>query len=603
MSDTDLDKKPEAEGDVARTAVESPSAAVDAAGAAADAQGTTSETSAPADEAQAPPASASNPDASASGSAAGGEASATTSLAASTTADGAATEEGAATAEPPPGIQVRLYGQTDVGLVREHNEDNFVVVDLSTKVRGLDERLTRHEIGPRGSIFAVCDGMGGAAAGEVASQMAVDTLHDLMLAGDVPESRDHFARRLVYAIEEAGSRIFSAAKMDRSRRGMGTTSTVAGIVDKILFVGQIGDSRAYALRGGKDFALITKDQSLVNQLIEAGQLTEEEAEAFEHSNIILQALGTAEQVTVDLTFLELKRGDRLMLCSDGLSGLVHGEMIKDVLATVSDPRACCATLIEMARAGGGHDNITVIVIDFDGADLALPTDGSRVAYQQYPLPEIADAKASLPPREPGMKAGAQKPGSDVKHSLRPAGARSEDDATAPLASGRPWTLAIVVLVVLLVVAIGYVVLRGGDASAETSDAADTEGSAVPPAASAGPVPPPEPEAAPAPVPEAVPMPEPAPAPVPEVAPTLGPTPEAAQAAPQPAPAAAGSAAVPLGRVTPTRAPGEAPTAAAAPRAPTSETPSAAPPALMAPEEGPTAEAPAPPPAVEPPAAP
>ena len=325
-------------------------------------------------------------------------------------------------ADVPSGIHVRLYGQTDVGLVREHNEDNFLVVDLSTSVRGLDDRMLRHALGPRGSMFAVCDGMGGAAAGEIASQMAVDTLHDIMLAGGVPESRDHFALRLVHAIEEAGSRIFSSAKMDRTRRGMGTTSTVAGVVDKVLFVGQIGDSRAYALRGGKDFALITKDQSLVNQLIEAGQLTEEEAEAFEHSNIILQALGTAEQVTVDLTFLELKRGDRLMLCSDGLSGLVHGEMIKDVLATVPDPRACCATLIEMARAGGGHDNITVIVIDFDGSDLAPPDEGSRVAYQQYPLPDIADPRASFPPREPGMKLGAAKPGSDVK-SMRPPAAR------------------------------------------------------------------------------------------------------------------------------------------------------------------------------------
>jgi len=387
--------------------------------------------------------------------------------------------------EDKPGIHVHLYGQTDVGLVREHNEDNFLLVDLTTSVRGVDERLLRHTIGPRGSLLVVCDGMGGAAAGEIASQMAVDTLHDIMTTGGPPENRDHFARRLVHAVEEAGSRIFSSAKMDRTRRGMGTTSTVAGVVDKILFVGQVGDSRAYALRGGKDFALITKDQSLVNQLIEAGQLTEEEAEAFEHSNIILQALGTAEQVTVDLTFLELKRGDRVMLCSDGLSGLVHGEMIKDVLATVADPRACCATLIEMARAGGGHDNITVIVADFHGADLALPDDGSRPAYQQYPLPESFDPRTSFPPRETGMKSGGPKPGSDVKsdpYGRRHAGSGAEREGSNLLM----WIG--VVLVLAVVAAIGYAMFGGGAGAVDSSgDTPDSLQPVTTPAAPATPV--------------------------------------------------------------------------------------------------------------------
>ena len=368
-----------------------------------------------------------------------------------------------------PGIHVHLYGQTDVGLVREHNEDNFLLVDLSTNVRGVDERLLKHKIGPRGSLFVVCDGMGGAAAGEVASQMAVDTLHDIMTTGGAPESRDDFARRLVSAVEEAGSRIFSAAKMDRTRRGMGTTSTVVGVVDKILFVGQVGDSRAYALRGGKDFALITKDQSLVNQLIEAGQLTEEEAEAFEHSNIILQALGTAEQVTVDLTFLELKRGDRVMVCSDGLSGLVHGEMIKDVLATVADPRACCATLIEMARAGGGHDNITVIVADFRGADLAPPDDATRVAYQQYPLPDSPDTRSSLPPRETGIKVGGPKPGSDVKSDPY---ARRRARVAAEESPARRWTWVAVALFLVVLAAIAYVVVSWGWGGTRASLGAD-----------------------------------------------------------------------------------------------------------------------------------
>ncbi|MBK8172350.1 MAG: serine/threonine-protein phosphatase [Sandaracinaceae bacterium] len=306
-----------------------------------------------------------------------------------------------ASAEVTSGIQIRIYGQTDVGLVREHNEDNFLIADISAGVKGgvkgLDDKLLNHTLGKRGTIFTVCDGMGGAAAGEVASQMAVDTVFEIMSAGGAPKDRDDFARRLVKSIEEAGARIFASAKIDRTRRGMGTTSTVAGLMDKMLFVGQIGDSRAYVLRGS-DFNQVTKDQSLVNQLIEAGQLTEEEAESFEHQNIILQALGTADSVQVDLTFLELRRGDRVMVCSDGLSGLVHPLMIKDVMAAVKDQRACCATLIEMARTGGGHDNITVIVADFDGSDLPDAKESpQKVAYQQYPLPHVEEGRRSMSP--------------------------------------------------------------------------------------------------------------------------------------------------------------------------------------------------------------
>ena len=124
-----------------------------------------------------------------------------------------------------------------------------------------------------------------------------------------PLSRDELARRLVRAIEAAGLRIFQEAKLDRTRRGMGTTVTAAALVDDHLFFAQVGDSRGYLLRQG-NLVQLTRDQSLVNQLIEAGQLTEEEAETFEHNNIILQALGTADTVQVDLTFCELRKGDK-----------------------------------------------------------------------------------------------------------------------------------------------------------------------------------------------------------------------------------------------------------------------------------------------------
>lgn len=312
-------------------------------------------------------------------------------------------------------VRLSVFGATDVGLVREHNEDNFVFVDLETEDRiDAGGGHLKTDLRGRGFFAAVCDGMGGAAAGEVASQMGVDILAELLLEGEPASDRDEFAQRLVDAIQEAGIRIFGAAKMDRTRRGMGTTSTVAGMIDEILFVGQVGDSRAYVLRQG-ELRLITKDQSLVNQLIEAGQLTEEEAESFEHSNIILQALGTTERVAVDLTFLEIRRGDRLMLCSDGLSGLVHSSAIADTLSSVRDPEEAARSLIAQANEGGGHDNITCVIVDFDGPGLQPPSAGTVPSYQQYPLPgKDAERAVVSGAREPSVKTVAQKPGADVK---------------------------------------------------------------------------------------------------------------------------------------------------------------------------------------------
>ena len=287
-------------------------------------------------------------------------------------------------------IRVRLFARTDVGQVREHNEDNFLVADLTRRQRGLMEANRQTTIGPHGAVFAVCDGMGGAAAGEIASQLAVDILCEKMIEGlddRVPVRRDDLGRRLVRAVEAAGLRIFQEAKLDRTRRGMGTTVTAAALVDEVLFLAQVGDSRGYILRQG-NLTQVTRDQSLVNQLIEAGQLTEEEAETFEHNNIILQALGTSDTVQVDLTYVELHRGDILLLCSDGLSGMVRFDEIREILRTSSDPLETCKTLTERANQAGGHDNITVIVVHFDGEGLKPVTpDTEPLKYRKYTLAE------------------------------------------------------------------------------------------------------------------------------------------------------------------------------------------------------------------------
>jgi protein phosphatase len=311
---------------------------------------------------------------------------------------GAKAPSDAPAAEASSNILLRLFGRTDVGQVREHNEDNFIVADLTKNQRGEMEPDRNVPLGPRGVVLGVCDGMGGAAAGEVASQLAVDIVFQKMIGGDSPMSRDDLASRLVQAIEAAGLRIFSEAKLDRTRRGMGTTSTVAALLDDHLFIGQVGDSRAYVLRGDK-LVQVTRDQSLVNQLIEAGQLTEEEAETFEHNNIILQALGTSDSVQVDLTFVELKRGDTLLVCSDGLSGMVRNEEIREVLRAVDDPHEACKVLIDRANQAGGHDNVTVVISKFLGEGLAVPTQDeiAGLRYRKYPLPErIPGAPVSAP---------------------------------------------------------------------------------------------------------------------------------------------------------------------------------------------------------------
>lgn len=315
-------------------------------------------------------------------------------------------------------IRVELFARTDVGQIREHNEDNFLVADLTRRSRGLLEANRATVLGEQGAVFAVCDGMGGAAAGEIASQLAVDIIYERLVDDltEGPVDRDDLARRLVRAVEAAGLRIFHEAKADRSRRGMGTTVTAAALVDDVLFFAQVGDSRGYILRGDR-LVQVTRDQSLVNQLIEAGQLTEEEAESFEHNNIILQALGTSDTVQVDLTFAELRRGDTLLLCSDGLSGMIRFEDIREILRAGGEPLEVCKILTERANDAGGHDNITVIVVRFDGEALRPADDeDAPLAYRKYIL---GDDSEELTRRFPALSDGASGAAAGANDGLSP----------------------------------------------------------------------------------------------------------------------------------------------------------------------------------------
>lgn len=294
------------------------------------------------------------------------------------------------------GIVVHVFGRTDVGRTREHNEDAFVIADLTTNDSSLPEAPRQQSAGPKGSLFMVADGMGGAAAGEIASAMAVEAILGDLRTGWIasPASdTESFVRALKGATKNANEQIHAYALQHAEYRGMGTTATIAGLLGDTLYICQVGDSRAYLVRRGIA-RQITKDQSLMQKLVEAGELTEEEAEHSERRNIILQALGPEQTIRVDLTHQTVRRGDRLVLCSDGLSSQISKDAIGEVVTNEDDIAAACQQLIELANAKGGPDNITVIIAQFDGRGLAPPNDTDEVGHRVFPL------KTGLTPVEP-----------------------------------------------------------------------------------------------------------------------------------------------------------------------------------------------------------
>jgi serine/threonine protein phosphatase PrpC len=300
------------------------------------------------------------------------------------------------------GVRVSVFGKTDLGLTRDHNEDTFLVADLSTGNASLHPAVREHEIGERGSLFMVADGMGGAAAGEIASAMAADTIFrhlSTVWTDDEDHSASRFAFRMREAVELANQEIYVYAREHPELRGMGTTVTAAGVYGDDLYLTQIGDSRGYLVRNGEAIQL-TKDQSLMQRLVDAGELTEEEAEQSERRNIILQALGPDPRVKVDLTHQTLRRGDTLIICSDGLSGLVKREEFGQMVEAHPDLSALCSALIDLANERGGPDNITVIAARFDGDALPEPGASEGVGYQVYELPEADTETLDLAPATP-----------------------------------------------------------------------------------------------------------------------------------------------------------------------------------------------------------
>ena len=230
------------------------------------------------------------------------------------------------------------YGsRTDIGRVREHNEDSLLATP---------------------PLFAIADGMGGHAAGEVASEIAVQ-----ILANQAPRHAD--AEALGAAVEAANREIIQAAARGTGRKGMGCTMTAAIVDGERLVIAQVGDSRAYLLHDG-NLQQLTRDHSLMADLIDAGEITPEEAKYHPQRSVITRALGSNPYMHADLYELNVEAGDRLMLCSDGLSGMVDDADLRDILATIPDPQECADELVFEANEAGGADNITAIVVDIEG---------------------------------------------------------------------------------------------------------------------------------------------------------------------------------------------------------------------------------------------
>ena len=294
-------------------------------------------------------------------------------------------------------MKIELHAQTDVGRIRQGNEDNFLVLDLaaarswtgSDAQREAPAALSDFELSGEGAVLVVSDGMGGALAGDVASRMAVETVREMLLGGNEDEGRTGGCGPDVPLVEclrnaagYANYAIHRKSLEDPRCSGMGATLTATAVTNHALDFVQVGDSRAYVIRGD-EIKLATKDQSLVQQLVDVGQISEEDAETHMFRNVILQALGAQSELSPVMTRVPLQRGDLVLLCSDGLSGKLRAEEMRELIAASNgDLARACDALVAEANRRGGEDNITVVLARFTGDDVAA-TGGAITVEHPY----------------------------------------------------------------------------------------------------------------------------------------------------------------------------------------------------------------------------
>jgi len=258
-------------------------------------------------------------------------------------------------------IYLRVFGQTDIGRVRKVNEDAFVVADLTGGNLLPEQQPARFEVRERGVLLAVSDGMGGANAGEVASAVVIESLRRSLVGQQQPAPKDALFER---AVQQASRDVWQAAHQP-GREKMGATLTAIFVHGSIAYIAEVGDSRAYLLRGGQ-ITQVTHDQSHVQLLLDAGVLKQEEADKSPFRNVILQAMGQKPDVSVALGKLELRQRDCFILCSDGLSNKMDAEELKRTILTSPNLPQACTRLVALANERGGDDNITVIVAGVGG---------------------------------------------------------------------------------------------------------------------------------------------------------------------------------------------------------------------------------------------
>jgi PPM family protein phosphatase len=280
---------------------------------------------------------------------------------------------------PGGGLRITAYGATDVGLVREGNEDSLFVGQ---------------------TVFAVADGMGGHQAGEIASQKALEPVAELDESQFTSESEATGA--LVDAITNANASVVAEGTADPSKSGMGTTLTVVLLRSGKIHLAHVGDSRAYLLRDGERISQLTTDHTLVEQLIREGRISREQAATHPQRSVITRAIGVDAEVDVDsFPPLELEPGDQILLCSDGLTGPVSDEQITTILHDTDDGDAACAALIDAAKEGGAPDNVTVVLLRVEGqrAPAAAPA-GHEDATAPIAHPGGDGGPATPPPADP-----------------------------------------------------------------------------------------------------------------------------------------------------------------------------------------------------------
>jgi serine/threonine protein phosphatase PrpC len=371
-----------------------------------------------------------------------------------------------------PRVSVSVFGLTDMGKVRTNNEDAFLVANLADAASAAaPAELSSFEAGEGAVILAVSDGMGGADAGEVASALVVESLRRAMLEAKFADGKQDWDAATRAAVESANREVWSASR-EPGRRGMGATVTAVCVQGDHAHIAEVGDSRAYLLRTGR-IRQVTRDQSFVQYLVDAGALKPEEAANYPMKNVVLQAMGQNPDVQVALGRLELRRGDKLLLCSDGLSGKVKGEEMLARVQQAPTLEAACRSLVDLANERGGEDNITVVLARLDGEGLSVPKEQESLTQTFQVLAEYKAAGAGLdvhddeeddpdhaPPAPAATPAPHAPPASSSALSSPRAAAPSAPSApSAPRSRpARDVDLPLVVSAVLAGVAVGAIVL-------------------------------------------------------------------------------------------------------------------------------------------------